>query len=81
RAGLRTGGSCCCRGRCQQNEPGRKNSRKTREDRYADAGEIRPDATSHDDDDLANDLVTEQETRQNADRGWLVAEGAVAWAK
>jgi hypothetical protein len=53
---------------------------KTREDRYADAGEIRAEARSLEDEDLANDLATEQETRQNAyataDAGWLAAEAA-----
>ena len=53
---------------------------KTREDRYADASEIRAEATSLEDEDLANDLATEEETRQNAyataDAGWLAEEAA-----
>ena len=39
---------------------------KDREDRYADADEVRAEALSLEEEELANDLAAEEETRQNA---------------
>lgn len=53
---------------------------KDREDKYADADEVRAEALSLEEENLANDLAAEEETRQNsyasAEADWLSDEAA-----